>query len=70
MTPENWRSVLETTAMRVTVIMAQRQERVEPILKVLRLVSSAKDTLAFAASFEPHAAIAWSGMSVLLPVSR
>ena len=38
--------------------------------KAIELIIASKDFISSAASMEPHAALAWSGVSLLLPVSH
>ena len=41
----------------------------EKVDKIVSAIIFAKDFITAAASLEPHAALAWAGISVLLPVS-
>ena len=41
----------------------------EKVDKIVSAIIFAKDFITAAASLEPHAALAWAGVSVLLPVS-
>jgi N-terminal domain of NWD NACHT-NTPase len=41
----------------------------EQVDKIISAITAAKEFITTAASLEPHAALAWAGVSVLLPVS-
>jgi uncharacterized protein YlzI (FlbEa/FlbD family) len=41
----------------------------EQVEKVLKGITAAKDVIGWLAILEPHAAFAWAGVSVFLPVS-
>ena len=68
-TPEQWMELLERAASNATNFMERRRECYSTFRNILQIITKAKDTLVFAASFEPHAAIAWAGISAFLPVS-
>ncbi len=50
-------------------VAGRRVVRQEQLDKVVRIVMFAKDFVSSAVSAEPHAALAWAGVCVLLPVS-
>jgi N-terminal domain of NWD NACHT-NTPase len=65
---EAWRDTLRQYANSTRDKMAGHARGDERIAKILDTITLAKDTLAFAASFEPHAAMVWTGMAAILPV--
>lgn len=63
-----WMDVLSSRAESTRQSMSERSTNHQAVSKVVELVGNAKDALAFVASTEPHAAIVWTGVSLLLPV--
>ena len=66
---DEWRELLVKGAKNATALMAARREHFTVVSKIANVASSAKDALAFLTSFEPHAAMVWTGVSAFLPVS-
>lgn len=55
--------------IKINIQKAETQSKaVEVVDKVAKVVTAVKDFIASAASNEPHAALAWAGISVTLPV--
>ena len=67
---ETWRDILKQYADSTRERMAGHVRGDERIAKILDTITVAKDTLAFAASFEPHAAVVWTGVASILPVKN
>ena len=66
---DEWRELLVKGAKNATALMKARRERFVVVSKIANAASNSKDAVAFLTSFEPHAAIAWTGVSAFLPVS-
>jgi hypothetical protein len=65
---EEWLQILHKRSDEAQVIMGQSADRRKAASGILSMIEKAKDGITFATSFEPHAAMAWSAISFLLPV--
>ena len=64
----DWLQILERRSNDARSKMNARSERLKPIGNILLMIDKAKDGITIATSFQPHAAMAWSCVSFLLPL--
>lgn len=66
--PEEWHQRLTLLAAQARNVEREEGPVGSALKAVLENVDSVKDVITFATSFEPHAAMAWSGVCFILPV--
>ena len=67
--PGAWRQTLNERAAAARDSISQQGTIAKSAIRIVSMINAAEAVITLATSFEPHAALAWSGISAILPVS-